>query len=83
MVDGEVEGAEKKNDGDQSMEENIDTFEGGPAEVVGADLRAGRGRLVRQVATVEPEEIRSPSCCHPPDLSQVIFFFDPTDRVFI
>ena len=79
MVDGEVEGAEKKND--QSMEEN--TFEGGPAEVVGADLRAGRGRLVRQVATVEPEEIRSPSCCHPPDLSQVIFFFDPTDRAFI
>ena len=94
MVDGEVEGAEKKND--QSMEENID--EGGPAEVVRADLRAGRGRLVRQVATVEPEEIRSPSCCHPPDLSQVIFFlteylfkiygqviffFDPTDRVSI
>lgn len=75
-LDDQEEGGEKEKDKDESEqkreEESIDMFEGEKSKV--RREGGGRGRLVRQVATFEPEEIRSPSCCHPPpDLSQVIY----------
>ena len=62
---------EKENDESEQRrkEESIDLFEGEMPKV--RREGGGRGRLVRQVATFEPEEIRSP----PSDLSQVIFLF--------
>ena len=77
-LDDQEEGGEQEKNNDESEqkreEESIDMFEGEKSKV--RREGGGRGRLVRQVATFEPEEIRSPSCCHPPpDLSQVIFFF--------
>ena len=62
---------EKENDESEQRrkEESIDMFEGEMPKV--RREGGGRGRLVRQVATFEPEEIRSP----PSDLSQVIFLF--------
>ena len=68
MADGEEEDVGKENDSGQRKE---NMFEGERSKV----RREGgvRGRLVRQVATFEPEEIRSPSSCHPADPSQVIY----------
>ena len=67
----EVGEKEKENDESEQRrkEESIDLFEGEMPKV--RREGGGRGRLVRQVATFEPEEIRSP----PSDLSQVIFLF--------
>ena len=68
MVEGEKGDVVKENESEKRRgEENIEG---------GSKVRregGGRGRLVRQVATFESEEIRSPSCCHPPDPSQVIY----------
>ena len=69
MVDGEEGGMEKENESEQRRGEgNIEVLEGVPK--VRREGGGVRGRLVRQVATFEPEEIRSP---HPPDPSQVIY----------
>ena len=72
-LNGQEGVGEKEKENDESeqrrKEESIDMFEGEMPKV--RREGGGRGRLVRQVATFEPEEIRSP----PSDLSQVIFLF--------
>ena len=74
-LDDQEEGGEKEKDNDESEQKREEESMEGEKPKMRRE-GGGRGRLVRQVATFEPEEIRSPSCCHPPpDLSQVIFFF--------
>ena len=70
MVGGEEGDVERENESEQRRERET-------IEEIGSKVRregGSRGRLVRQVATFEPEEMRSPSCCYdPPDPSQVIY----------